>query len=268
MKLWCLIVLFLTSAVPAYSEAPSNSVQTSKSPVTGATISGQLMIGKTPMMNGLVFLYDKSVGPPPSFVKYWRIPDHTFPADRDGKFSFEVPGGTYYLQATQKDPNADMGPAKVEEFNYIYGDAEGNPLPLIVSSGAKLNLGLLYAFPVSPNLQQFDKGITALKGVVSDMEGKPVEGVMVFAYLSKDTSGRPVFVSTRTDIDGKYLLRVHDGGTFYLKVRSVMGGGAPKNGEFISAEEPVMITIIKEQKLNGVALKANKFSRGSKGTIE
>ena len=264
MKLWCLIMFFLT-AVPAYSEAPPNPGQAEPPPVKNATISGQLMVGKTPMINGFVFLYDKSLGPPPSYVRYWRIPDKTFLVENDGKFSFEVQAGTYYLQATQKHPDADMGPAKVDEFNYIYGDTEGNHLPLIVTTGEELNLGVLSSFLVSPKLQQFDKGITAIEGTVSNLEGKPVVGVMVFAYLSMNTTGKPVFVSTATDINGKYLLRVHDGGTFYLKVRSVIGGGAPENGEFVSVQDQVMVTLKKEQILTGVKLKAKNFSRGSKG---
>lgn len=76
-----------------------------------------------------------------------------------------------------------------------------------------------------------------------------------------NTTGRPVFVSTRTDINGKYQLRVHDGGSFYLKVRSIFGGGAPKIGEYVSAEESVKVIIKKNQQLNGVLIKAKKFSR-------
>ncbi len=266
MKLWCLIVLLVTTAVPAYCVVPSDSTLTGKSPVPPATISGQLMIAKTPMINGVVFLFDKSKGPPPSHDKYWRIPDQFFPADKDGKFSIEVPEGTYYLQAAQKDPNADMGPAKVDEFHYFHGDSKGNPIPLILTTGAILNLGQLNASILPVKLQEFDKGITAISGVVSDIEGKPVVGVMVFASFSMDSTGRPAFVSTRTDINGKYLLRVHDGGTFYLKIRGVIGGGSPENGEIMSADEPVMVTIKKEQKLDGVSLKAKRFSRNPKTT--
>lgn len=249
----------------AFGEAPANSRKTDDLPSANATISGQLMAGKAPMDNGVVFLFDKLSGPPPSLVKYWRIPDRIVFAEKDGKFSIEVPEGTYYLHAAKKNPDDDMGPAKVDELNYFHGDSKGEALPLIIKSGAKLDLGLLHAVLLPVKMTASVRGTTALTGVVSDMDGKPVQGIMVFAYITKNTTGKPVFVSTRTDIDGKFLLGVHDGGTYYLKVRSVIGGGAPENGEFISAEEPVMVTLKKEQKLGGITLKAKKFSRGPKG---
>ncbi len=273
MKLWCLIILFLTTVVPAYSETPSNSGQTGTSSVTNATISGQVMIGKTQMINGFVFLYDKSLGVPPSKDKYWRVPDLISPLDMEGKFSIDVPEGTYYLTAAQKDPDGEMGPPKVIEYHYFHGDAEGNPLPLIVTSGDKLNLGVLTGvFVWRPDMNKRGKGVTAVEGIVADIEGKPVEGALVFAYLSKEISGRPVFISERTDKNGKYQLRVHDGGTFYLKVRSVYGGGAPEEGEFLNITgefKPFWVTVKKDQKLQGINLQVKKFhKRGPKSTVQ
>jgi hypothetical protein len=264
-------LLFLATAVSAYGDAPPVSAQTLTSPVTGATISGQVKVkGNTPMINGIVLLFNKSMGPPPSKDKYWRVPDLIAGTDTDGKFSLEVPEGTYYLQVTQKNPESEAGPPKVSELFYFHADAEGNPRPLIVTPGTRLNLGVLTgAYLFTPNMIQRDKGITAVEGVVTDMEGRPVERAFVFAYLSKEATGRPVFVSDRTDKNGKYLLRVHDGGSYYLKVRSVYGGGPPQDGEFLNVTEefePVMVTLKKEQKLKGVTLKVKKFSRAGSGT--
>jgi hypothetical protein len=267
MKLCTLIsLLFLATAVSAYGGAPPVPAQTPTLPVTGATISGQVMItGNTPMVNGMVLLFSKSMGPPPSKDKYWRVPDLISPTGVDGKFSLDVPEGTYYLQVTQKNPESETGPPKDSELFYFHADAEGNPRPLIITPGTRLNLGVLTgAYLFTPDMIQRDKGITAVEGVVSDMEGKPVERALVFAHLSRAATGRPVFVSDRTDKNGRYLLRLHDGGSFYLKVRSVIGGGAPQEGEFLNTTEefePVMVTLKKEQKLYGVTLKVKKFSR-------
>ncbi|HEY3309034.1 MAG TPA: hypothetical protein VGJ93_11315 [Desulfuromonadaceae bacterium] len=270
MKLFTLICLFfLTTAIPAYSGGPQNPAQTGTSPGTAATISGRIMIqGKTPMNNGIVFLYDKSMGPPPSPQdnQYWRVPDRINAIDKNGEFSFEVNGGTYYLTAAQKDPESEMGPPQVDEFNYFHGDAEGNPRPIIVTSGSRVNLGVLIPSLWSPNTVLRDKGITAIEGIVSDTESKPVKGALVFAYLSKNTTGRPIFISEKTDKNGKFLLRVHDGGTFFLKVRSVYGGGSPEDGEFqnVTKEfEPLMVALKKDQRLQGINLKVKRFSRGS-----
>ena len=258
---------------PAYKENPRR-LERQKEKVADATISGQILIqGKAPLVNGVVFLFDKSTGPPPSKQdKYWRVPDQISGIDKTGGFSFEVLEGTYYLTAAQKDPDADIGPPEVEEFHYFHGDSEGNPRPIIVTSGTRLDLGVLVPFLWSPNTIQRDKGITAVEGIVSDMKGKPVEGALVFAYLSKEITGRPIFISDKTDNHGKYLLRVHDSGTFYLKVRSVYGGGAPEAGEFLNITEefkPVVVTLRKGQKLQGINLEVKKFpKRGPKGTTQ
>lgn len=271
MKICVSIYLFLlATAFSAYGGGPLIPARAGASLRTGAIIHGRMMMqGKIPMVNGIVFLYDKSMGPPPSPQdnKYWRVPDQITVTDKNGEFSFEVPEGTYYLTAAQKDPDVEMGPPQADEYNYFHGDAEGNPQPIIVTPGSRLNLGVLVPSLWSPNTVLRDKGITAVEGTVSDTEGKPVEGALIFAYLSKHITGRPIFISDKTDKNGKFLLRVHDGGSFYMKVRSVYGGGAPEDGEFQSITkdfEPFVVTLKKDQRLQGVQLKVKRFSRGSK----
>jgi len=274
MKLPTLItLLFLATAVFADSEAPSIPTQTVSSPVMASTISGKVMIrDNTPMAHGVVLLFNKSMGAPPDPYKYWRVPDLISGTDKAGEFSLKVPEGTYYLMVAQKKPDSEIGPPNEKEFVYFHGDAEGNPLPLVVTLDTKINLGVLTtSFEWSPELVQREQGITAVEGVVSDMDGKPVEKAVVFAYLTEDTKGKPAFVSDRTDKNGKYLLRVHGGGSYYLKVRSVIGGGKPQEGEFnnVTPEfEPVMVTLTKDKKLKGIALKVNRFSKqGRKGPV-
>lgn len=260
------------SIQPVHIEKPSGSELDKPEKVAGGTVSGQILIqGKTPMINGIVFLFDKSTGPPPSRLdKYWRVPDRITTIDKSGKFLFEVLEGTYYLTAAQKDPDTDVGPPQIDEFHYFHGDDEGTSRPIIVASGARVDLGILIPFIWSPVSIQRDKGITAVEGIVTDMKGIPVEGALVFAYLSSNISGRPIFISDKTNKNGKYLLRVHDGGTFYLKVRSVYGGGAPEAGEFLNTTEefkPFSVSLKKDQKLQGIDLQVKKFTkRGPKGT--
>ena len=169
----------------------------------------------------------------------------------------------------QKNPDGEIGPPKQKEFFYFHGDAKGKPFPLIVAAGSNLKLGVLNAFEWLPKTVKRDKGITAVEGIVTNMDGRPVEGVLVFAYLSRDATGKPVFISERTDNNGRYQLRVHDGGSFYLKVRGVYGGGVPREGEFLNVTEefePVAVELKKDQILRGVTLQAKKFSRPGAGS--
>jgi hypothetical protein len=257
-----LLLFFLISTAFAAGESFTPSA---KAEVSSATISGQVMLdAKTPVSHGVILLFDSRFGPPPSMGKYWRVPDLITPLGKDGRFSLEVEAGTYYLQASQKDPKAEIGPAVEKEYVYFHGDAEGNALSLIVNKGAILKLGQLKAFLWTPDLVQRDKGITSVEGVVVNTEGKPVERAIVLAYYNPAGQGRPVFISDRTDKKGYYQLRTDGGGTFYLKVRSVVGGGKPAAGEYLNTTkefEPVMVTLKRGEKLKDVTLKVMLFSR-------
>jgi len=230
-----------------------------------ATISGTVTIGgKTALQNCIVLVYAKSSGPPPHPYKYWRIPDLISAAAPDGSFTIQVPAGTYYLMAAQKNPTDPVGPPTKSELIYLHADQTGSALPLNLAAGTKLELGRVTASPWLPELIQRDQGITAVKGVVVDQEGTPVANTVVFASLTKGVMGRPTFISERTDANGRFLLRVYGGGTYYLKVRSVLGGGAPQVGEFLNTTEefePLEVNLQKDQIRHGVTLTVKKFSR-------
>jgi hypothetical protein len=257
-----IFLFFIATAACAEGEATQNTVSTEQ---LTATVSGQVMIGdKQPMPYGIVLLYDKALGPPPSLGKYWRVPDLINPLGKDGQFSLEVTEGTYYLQVSQKNPGAEVGPANESENLYFHGDADGNALPVIVSKGAKIKLGQLRAFLWKPDIVERNKGITAVEGVVLDTDGKPVERALVLAYYNDIGQGRPVFISERTDKSGRYQLRTDAGGTFFLKVRSVVGGGKPSSGEYLNTTKefaPTSVTLKKGETLKGITLKVMKFSR-------
>src|SRR5689334_23232705 len=111
MKLFKLMfLLILTVAVSAYGETSSIDGKAPPSEDNSATISGRVVIkGKTPMLFGIVLLYDQANGPPPS-NRYWRVPDMITGTDDNGRFSIQVPPGTYYLQIAQKKPDGEIGP--------------------------------------------------------------------------------------------------------------------------------------------------------------
>lgn len=259
-----MLILFSVVTVFADPEALPESTQAAN----GGTISGQVMINKkTPMKNGVVLLFNEASGPPPSFDKYWRIPDMMVATDKKGHFSISIESGTYYLQVAQKDPKGDIGPVQTDEYLYFHGDKKYIPLPLVVTS-KNIKLGKLVAkkFPVSR--EKFDKGVTLIEGTVSEMNGNPVENMVVFAHLSEQMRGRPTFVSNKTNKNGVFTLRVVEG-TYFLKARTKIGGGPPKSGELqnvIGDSEPLQITVKNEQKLKGIILKVENFT--GKGEAE
>ena len=124
------------------------------------------------------------------------------------------------------------------------------------------------AVPWLPGRIPRDKGVTAIEGVVVDQAGKPVANAAVLAYLNPTAEGRPTFVSDRTAGNGTFQLRVAGAGTYYLKVRSVLGGGAPLPGEFLNTTAEfatVTVTLAKDQILKGISLQGKWFNRQEQG---
>ena len=272
MKLFVTVIfLLLASAISSFGGEFSFPGSNTVTSTNGGTIYGQIKIpGITPTELGLVFLFDAAQGPPPSREKYWRVPDIIETLDKNGAFSIEVPPGTYYFIATKRAEGSEMGPPQDGDYFYFNGDAKGNPLPLTVTSGTKLNVGVISgSYPYSRSMFLSGKGITAIEGVVLDKDGKPLQWALIFAYLTEATKGRPLFVSERTGKDGKFLLRVHEGGTFYLRVRGLYGAGTPEVGELLSdvdGDEPTMVTLKKDEKLQRVTLKVKPFPKRGSGS--
>lgn len=259
MKMWKLLLsLVLAWSVSAHAEE--------------TIITGQIMVKESnPMAHGTVLLYNKAFGSPPHPYRYWRIPDMIIGTDNDGKFAVEVQPGTYYLMAAYKNPDGEIGPPKQSEFLYFHQNAQGNARPIEVQEGHATNLGVLLGGETwLPSLVERDKGITAVEGTITDHDGKPVENAIVFAYINSQAVGRPAFVSDRTDGTGRYNLRVAEGGTYYLKVRSVIGGGAPESGEFTNVSRefvPTSVNLETGKKIKGETLKVERFAgKGSTGS--
>lgn len=258
MKVFRVIIFFLFFSVSA------SFAEQSLPPGIG-NLSGKVMVNdKSPMSNGMVLLYSQYQGPPPHPYKYWRIPDMIISTGQDGSFSIDLAEGTYYMMIAQKSPDGEIGPPSKDEFLYFHSDKGGNASPIIIKSGTKSELGTLSgAFFWTADKVEREKGVTSASGVVTDDSGKPVKNVVVFAYLFSEAAGRPAFISDRTDKDGKFIIRFYEGGTYFLKVRGVIGGGKPLAGEFMNVTkdfEPTMISVKKDEKLKDVKLQVKMFT--------
>jgi hypothetical protein len=268
MKKLLFLVFFLILSVNVF--AGDNDQQTK----TGI-ITGRIMIeADKPIGGGKVF-FTVLGSPPPSATKYWRVPDEATDIDKDGRFTITLPEGQYYMGAIKKvsgdrisGDNFGPGPPNNGDILYI-SQENGKPKVHTVKRGETTDLGTVSgAAPVSTDM--LAKGaVTAIEGTVSDTNGKPIEGAVVAAYSSRTLIGKPLFVSNRTDKNGKYQIRVYEGGKYYLRVRENYGGGPPVVGNIIGTygeKEPVEITIKTDEILREVDIRATKFlGRGYKG---
>jgi hypothetical protein len=242
--------------------------------VKKGTITGQIMIKENgPMAGGMVFVFNDASGPPPSSDKYWRVPDTVVKIDAEGRFSTDLPAGKYYLGAKKAITGKDIGPPQDGDLFYAFSVEKGMPKTYEVEEGKRTDVGVITgATPFRKESVKFNDGITAIEGVIIDGENRPVQGALVFAFLTPSMVGRPLFASERTGQDGKYILRVYGGGSYYLRVRSIYGGGLPTAGEMVGAygiKEPVAVTVKSGEKVKDITIQVRRFSgRGLKAPVK
>jgi hypothetical protein len=191
-------------------------------------ITGRIVIKDVgPMMGGTVFFFNETDGPPPSATKYWRVPTEAFSIDENAGFAAVLPEGRYYMGAIERLSDEPLGPPHEGDYFFISQDKKGKPKKYTVKKDITTDLGIVSGAKPFKRASLAKKGITAIEGRILGEKGVPAEGMMVFAFSTPTMVGRPLFVSERSDKEGRYLLRVHKGGKYYLRARANYGGGPP-----------------------------------------
>lgn len=246
------------------------SIATAAEPGRTGTVSGRFLgEGKEPMAKGSVVLFKRGSGPPPAPDKYWLVPDHVETMDDDGRFTVTVEEGTYFLAAIKRHDHLEIGPPRAGELFLIAADDKGKPLTFDVKGNGAVNAGTIGgARPISKETGMVRPGSTAIEGRLVDGEGRPVEGAVVFAFTSPEMQGKPLYVSERSDSEGKYLLRVAEGGTYYLRVRSAYGGGMPAEGALfatLGGDVPAATSVTSGEVRKDVTIPVGRFERPIQG---
>lgn len=164
------------------------------------------------------------------------------PVGPDGSFSIEMPPGEYILVARRRASLDSVGPL-------VAGDRRSRPVPVRIREGVMLPLGLVLETKKDAAVRTFTppkEWTTALKGTVKAADGKPVEGARVHVFTTIQMSERPVHMSERTGPDGKYVVALPEGGTYFLAARD-RSGGPPRAGDLYGryGEGPVSPAAVK-----------------------
>ncbi len=240
----CLLLLLITHTVMGEEEP------------TGRIEGRMILDGGKPAANGVVNLFAANSTTIPAIKRYWKVPDIKIKTDQDGKFSSEVPVGRYYLGGTDKMSKDKYGPPHPGDY-YLPEQKSSGRLPLYtVKMGKVTDAGKHRMVRLSKKGLQGGKKGTGIEGIITEADGTtPVQNVFVLAYTDPETEGMPLFASTRVDAKGRFVLKVAEGGTYYLWVRENYGGGPPFYGEYFGG-------YVKDNKLEPVSVEKGKMTKG------
>jgi hypothetical protein len=218
---------------------------------TSGRISGAWIPRKIgPISGGVISVFNINSGSPPLREKSRRVPDALVMTNDEGKFTLELPEGTYYISMMKKFAgDAAPGPPQDGDLHGLSRDEKGKPIKYTVKSGLTTDVGILRQASVfkSPVIEITD-GMTAITGMLKASDGSPLAGAVVQVYLNQDVQGKPIYVSQKSGEDGKYIVLVEEEGTYFVTIRSGYGGGRPQSGDTLGiyggeVAQPVTVKI-------------------------
>jgi len=184
-------------------------------------VSGRLTSPSAVLDGAWVYVYTEPVlglvGP--SYAAAVRV-------EADGRFRIALPAGRFYLTARQRADGARIGEPRPGDLNGIY---PGNPVEVVQGETVQLATFPLKEVNAARFSERRDEGKftatdTRLFGQTLDEDGLPADGIYVYAYLDSRMVGKPTVISAATGDDGRFVLNLPQGGTWYIGARSAFGG--------------------------------------------
>ncbi len=177
--------------------------------------------------------------------------------DQDGMFDLSLPSGEYVVVARKRKAGESSGPV-------VSGDNRSEFINLVVDNDTT-ELTIVAPVKVGDSrrlTEQAEATDTGISGIIFDSDGHPIEGTRVHVYDHVQMSERPKYVSEKTTPDGKYLIYLPKGGTYYLAARDKFGG-PPKLGDLYGRYdqgtiEPSAVVVKKGEVLDGVNITVTK----------
>ncbi len=205
------IVLLLSCPYSAFSYESTGT----------GTMSGKVLLknGK-PASAGMVYLYKENEMFPFAPHKYRPEPYEVAVIKRDGNFSVKLQAGSYFIEVVMRASNKMIGPPMAGEHQMISLDENSKPRRYIIKKGETNNIGNLTGLSPYKGMN-FVKLGTGVTGTVRDRSGNPLSGAIVFAFTDRSMTGNALFISDTTGRDGKYILGVYKGGTYFLGIQFI-----------------------------------------------
>jgi len=190
-------------------------------PEPGTEVRGRLSSEAGPLDGAWVYVYTEPqlglVGP--SYAAAVQV-------EADGSFTLPLPAGTFYLSARRRADGTRIGEPRPGDLN---GNYPGNPVHLARGQALELQafpLKRVEAARYSERLAEgkFAATATRLVGNAVDEDALPAAGIYVYAYADSRMVGKPTVISAPTGDDGRFVLNLPQGGTWFIGARSAFGG--------------------------------------------
>lgn len=191
-------------------------------------LTGALLHQDNPVTGAYIYLYHTD----DSTLKGqgYRI---SLPTDKDGGFYLEdLPADDYLVVARKRQAGGKVGPVVAGDLVAFHPG-----WVVTVEEGKEISV-TLHGIIKSEELSEVaSAGQPVVSGIVTDEQGKPVEGVHLFAYTDRVIGHQqPAALSKRTDADGGFELILPKSGTYYIGARQYYGD-SPEPGELFGLFE-------------------------------
>ncbi len=223
-----------TVALLALALLPSAGIgaATSHVPEQG-TVRGCVTLAGHSTYRGVAALWPFAQGIGPDPRQAVRPPATSTSLDTEGCFTLRAAPGEYFVGAVVRRTDGGwQGPPRPGDMVFLSPDAEGKSKSVAINSGEVTDIGRHasgweYA-GFTPTASPL-----AISGRLTDPAGKPLPGLLVFAFTDSTMSKEPFAVSEPSDNNGRYLLRLPGPAIFYLRVREHYGRRSPASGGYM-----------------------------------
>lgn len=183
------------------------------------------------------------------------------PTDKDGRYSVNVPPGTYYIVARKRMTGEATGPISPGDFysehQRIVTRVVPGKLSVVDLSVAAMRAPMFFKREVVDH--ETDTGI---HGRLVDKSGQPVPGGFAMAYHDPDMKRLPDYASTLSDADGRFTIYLPAAGVYYVAAR-MQAWDMPQPGEpygKFGGEEAKGVSVSKGGFVDGVTIEMAPFT--------
>lgn len=212
----------------------SNSigVTAQTAPKPGA-VRGCVEIAGHAVYQGVASLWPGGSGKGPDPRRAIRPPVVSGPLGADGCFTLQAEPGEYFVGAIVRLTDGGwQGPPRPGDMVFLSPDASDQNTIVTIRPNETVAIGRNAA---GWKYSGFDPSASPLtiSGKLATRDGKPLSGMMVFAFTDSTLSKEPVAISEPSDSDGRYLLRLPEPVTVYLRARDHYGQRSPLDGGYM-----------------------------------